>query len=211
MTSCGSKMTMGERPVGDRRRGESATWRNHSSHLSHSPITLHVEDRWRSSVNMISEALSAKNWTEAIAEQVGVPMPPFARAGHVMHQSWATVAEFALRCSRRDQRPARRWVDVINLGLCAVSAVFFPFTLPVQGGIMITGSCQCRWNNGFKFRLAQGSHSLWRGHSAPRRVKESGDFRPARDGCPLTPLFRPPAASEAQFCRRAGGSPPCRD
>ena len=26
--------------------------------------------------------------TEAIAEQVGAPMPPFARAGHVMHQSW---------------------------------------------------------------------------------------------------------------------------
>ena len=54
---------------------------------------------------------------------------------------------------------------------------------------MITGSHNAAEYNGFKICIGKEAiHGEDIQHL--RRVMESGRFRPARDGCPLTPLFR---------------------
>lgn len=116
--------------------------------------------------------------TEAIAEQVGRAYATLAR-----EQGTSCIS---LGRDGRLSSPALQQalikgllaggLDVIDLGLCASPLLYFSlFTLPVQGGIMITGSHNAAEYNGFKICIGKEAiHGEDIQHL--RRVMESGRF-----------------------------------
>lgn len=96
--------------------------------------------------------------TEAIAEQVGLAYATMVRELGVSRISLG-----------RDGRLSSPWLqaallrgllagglDVVDLGLCASPLLYFSlFHLPVQGGIMITGSHNAAEYNGFKICIGK--------------------------------------------------------
>src|SRR5574340_1462694 len=96
--------------------------------------------------------------TEAIAEQVGLAYDTMVRELGVSRISLG-----------RDGRLSSPWLqaallrgllagglDVVDLGLCASPLLYFSlFHLPVQGGIMITGSHNAAEYNGFKICIGK--------------------------------------------------------
>lgn len=116
--------------------------------------------------------------TEAIAEQVG-------RAYATMAREQGT-SRISLGRDGRLSSPALQQalikgllaggLDVVDLGLCASPLLYFSlFTLPVQGGIMITGSHNAAEYNGFKICIGKEAiHGEEIQHL--RRVMEAGRF-----------------------------------
>ena len=116
--------------------------------------------------------------TEAIAEQVGRAYATMARE--------QGASRISLGRDGRLSSPALQQalikgllaggLDVVDLGLCASPLLYFSlFTLPVQGGIMITGSHNAAEYNGFKICIGKEAiHGEEIQHL--RRVMESGRF-----------------------------------
>ena len=116
--------------------------------------------------------------TEAIAEQVGRAYATMARK--------QGASRISLGRDGRLSSPALQQallrgllaggLDVVDLGLCASPLLYFSlFTLPVQGGIMITGSHNAAEYNGFKICI--GKEAI-HGEEIQqlRRVMEVGQF-----------------------------------
>ena len=117
--------------------------------------------------------------TEAIAEQVGR-----AYCHHVKDRGVKTIA---VGRDGRHSSPALHkslvqglldgGINVIDVGICPSPLVYFSlFQLPVDGGIMITGSHNAAEYNGFK--VCVGKEAI-HGEEIQdlRRVMEAGQFR----------------------------------
>ena len=116
--------------------------------------------------------------TEEIAEQVGRAYATMAREQGVARIS---VGRDGRLSSPGLQQALLRGLlagglDVVDLGLCASPLLYFSlFTLPVQGGIMITGSHNAAEYNGFKICIEK---EAIHGEDIQRlrRVMEAGRF-----------------------------------
>jgi phosphomannomutase/phosphoglucomutase len=130
--------------------------------------------------------------TEAIAEQVGRAYATMAREQGASRISLGRDGRLS---SPGLQQALLRGLlagglDVVDLGLCASPLLYFSlFTLPVDGGIMITGSHNAAEYNGFKICIGKeaihgerfsGCGGSWRPVNLP----------PVPDDSPLIPSSR---------------------
>jgi phosphomannomutase/phosphoglucomutase len=116
--------------------------------------------------------------TEAVAEQVG---RAYATMAKEQGASRISLGRDGRLSSPALQQALLRGLlagglDVVDLGLCASPLLYFSlFTLPVHGGIMITGSHNAAEYNGFKICIGKEAiHGEEIQHL--RRIMESGRF-----------------------------------
>jgi phosphomannomutase/phosphoglucomutase len=129
--------------------------------------------------------------TEAIAEQVGRAYATMAREQGASRISLGRDGRLS---SPGLQQALLRGLlagglDVVDLGLCASPLLYFSlFTLPVDGGIMITGSHNAAEYNGFKICI--GKEAI-HGEEIQRlrRVMEAGRFATGSGRLSLIPSF----------------------
>jgi phosphomannomutase/phosphoglucomutase len=129
--------------------------------------------------------------TEAVAEQVGRAYATYVNGRGVKTVSLGRDGRLSSPSLHKSLLEGLRdgGIDVIDIGVCSTPLVYFSlFTLPVGGGIMITGSHNAAEYNGFK--ICVGKEAI-HGEEIQelRRIMERGSFVSGTGGLSEHPII----------------------